>query len=191
MVLASSAGAAPRPPGVYPVLVIHRQDEAPHAYVLGCARVSKGGRGVLLGPKACAALLKKKTKLEILGGTSRTTVTIRGAGIGDTCPETNAREPYVTLAGRPEEHESPAFVVAPGELEVEASTATIATLTRMYPPGPGKKVMQPGTVPSLNVVAAFDLDGDGTEEVIVESLGRYQLFRASGELIGTVGCEYG
>src|SRR5204862_7573906 len=100
-------------------------------------------------------------------------------------------EPYVGLAGRPEEHDSRAFLVAPGMVEVEASTATIATLTKRYPPSPGKRVMRPGETPTIGVVAAFDLDGDGVEEVILESLGRYQLLRANGELIGTVGCEYG
>ena len=190
LALVNSAAADPRPPGVYPLLVVHGTDK-PHGYVLGCARVAKRGKGVLLGPKPCAALLKRKMRLDLVDGEERVVVEISGAGTGTTCPEGSAREPYVVLVGLREERSPGALVVAPKVDAMEASQAAIDAITKKHPPSPGKRVMQPGKPPTLGVVGAFDLDGDGAPEVIVESLGRYQLFRADGTLIGTVGCEYG
>ena len=188
--LASTAAAAPRAPGVYPVLVVH-DTEKPHAYVLGCARIAKGGKAAWLAPKRCAPLLKKTMVLELVGDPTRTTVKIVRAGTGTTCPEGNAREPYVVLSGLPEDRAHGAFVVASGVASAEASQEAIDAITKQYPPGPGKRPLPPGQKPQLGVAAAFDLDGDGVAEVIVESLGEYQLFRANAELIGTVGCEFG
>jgi hypothetical protein len=118
-------------------------------------------------------------------------VKIVRAGTGNTCPEGNAREPYVVLSGLPADRNPGMFVVAPGVADAEASQDAIDAITRKYPPGPGKRPLPPGQKPSLGVAAAFDLDGDGVAEVIVESLGEYRLFRANAELIGTVGCEFG
>ncbi|MBL9019642.1 MAG: hypothetical protein JNL83_35960 [Myxococcales bacterium] len=190
MVLAARGGAEPRAPGVYPVLVVHGTEQ-PHAYVLGCASVPKRGKPVLLGPKPCAALLKKQQTLELIGESARTAVKITGAGRGTTCPEGNAREPYVVLSGLPEERYPGAFVVAHGVADAEASQEAIDAIAKKYPPSPGKRPLRPGEKPGLGVAGAFDLDGDGIAEVIVESLGRYQLFRANAALVGTVGCEYG
>ena len=41
--------------------------------------------------------------LELVGESTRTKVVITGPGIGDTCPEANAKEPYVVLARLPED----------------------------------------------------------------------------------------
>jgi hypothetical protein len=191
--LATSRGAAAeRAPGVYPLLVIHPQDDAPHAYILACAKIVAGKKPLMLSAKACVPLLKRKLALEVIADGQRFPVTVRGAGTGDPCPETNRKEPFVTLDGLPKDFERRGFVVAPGEPEHQLDPEVGKLLLKQQ--GPKISIAPQRSRARRDVYSAslvVDLDGDGVDEVVTENLGKYWVYRADGVLLGSVGCEYG
>lgn len=179
--------AVPRGPGVYPVLVVTRDDDDAHdrAYVLGCAKVTKSG-SKLLGPKDCTSLLRG-AKLELVQGATRTAVrATKKTGISNTCPERDQHERYVQLTGLPADA-GYGLVVAPGVAELAADPKTEPAIEKVYPKSPGKAPGDDG----WDIVGSFDLDGDGRAEVITEFLGRYVLWSGDAKMIGTVGCSLG
>jgi hypothetical protein len=194
--LAATAGEptkiapSPRKPGVYPILVVHELDAAPHAYILGCAQVTKAG-AKLLGPAACAKVIGTP-KVEIVGDDgTRAPAKLGKRGKGFPCPaEDEAIQPWVAVSGLPSEHER-VFVLPAGVqlLDGIAEPATVEALRTKHSFA-DKRQQRPGSR-SIPITGLVDLDGDGVLEVITSNLGSVRLFRADGELVGEVGCEFG
>ena len=186
------AVVAPRAPGVYPVLVVLELiDRAPNAYVLACARVANGSPPMLVAGSGCAPWLRG-VPLELIGDGARAPVKGGAIGKGDTCPWNNGNlQSYVRVTGLPAELQRPAFVVGYGVTESTGGLdpAVRAAIEAKHPPIRGKKPER--GPPTLHVVEQLDLDGDGSFEVITFDMGLVRLFRADGELIGSVGCASG
>ena len=177
----------PRPPGLYPLLVVHPGEETRQAYVLACAKVVRGKKPVMLSAKACAPLIAK-LPLEAIFESGRVPVKITGRGADYPCPEGNKKQPYVKLSGLPEDMPSrDPFIVGAGEIERELDPVVMKSLTDKLGPKVGKRPGPQSWVASIVV----DLDGDGVDEIVVENLGKYWLYRADGVELGSVGCEYG
>lgn len=177
----------PRDPGIYPVLVVHPFDDARQAYVLACAKVVRGKKPVMLSAKACAPLLAK-VPLEAIFENGRTRVKITGRGADYPCPEGNKKQPFVKLSGLPEEMSSrDPFVVGVGESEREVDPVVMEALAKKL----GPKISKRSGPDSWSASIVVDLDGDGVDEIVVENLGQYWLYRADGKELGTVGCEFG
>ncbi len=178
-----------RKPGVYALCAVHSLDEAPHAYVLGCAQVTKSKRS-LLGPAACAKLLKPGYATFLGYDSKSTLVKLAKGGTGFPCPDGSGKQPWLTATGMPTPREG-MFVVGPGVkiLEGVPEPATLDAI-RSKNTFAGKRHEQSGA-PTVPVAFLVDLDGDGVLEVVTENLGSIRLFRADGTLVGEVGCEFG
>jgi hypothetical protein len=180
----------PRAPGIYPVLVVHRLDHAPHAYILACAQIVNDKPTTLLGPAACAKVIGAPAVELVSDNGTRTPVTLGKPGKGVPCPGDGPDQPWLAIDGLPAKRAQ--LFVLPVGMNLEdrpVSAATLATLqqTHVSPPrrGGGTNAREP-----VSVLAQLDLDGDGVFEIITDHLGSVRLFRSSGQMIGEVGCQF-
>jgi hypothetical protein len=174
----------PREPGIYPLLILHGFDG--NAYILACAKVVRGKKPVMISTKACAPLIAK-LPLEAIMDSGRERVKIARRGTGYACPEGKQKQQYFSLAGLPEDIPRSRFIVGVGEAERAADPVVMEMLRKKLGPKVGKSP-KPQTWEAELVV---DLDGDGVDEIVVSNLGLYELYRADGVLLGTVGCAFG
>jgi hypothetical protein len=186
---------APIAPGIHPVLVRNSapQDDETAFFILGCAKVDKGKPTKFLDGRACAPLLQN-VQLEMVLENSRVPVRVVGRGMAFDCPwASESKRPFVRLAGIPKTAEGEfaygeivskgmARYTGPVDADVLAAIRKVEPLTRT------KRPNGYGPHPSDQ----YDLDGDGTFEVIMSMEGMaLSLFASDGTLIGRLGCYVG
>jgi hypothetical protein len=187
---------APMAPGIHPILVrvgpLTWSDGDPTAYfVLACAKVEKNKPAIFLDGAKCLPLMQN-VQLELVLEKSRVPVRVIGRGTGHPCMEGSAR-PTVKIAGLPKDKDgqlergiivSKGMAQYEGPVDAEAMKAIRKTTGwRMT-----KRPNTYGPYPSTQ----FDLDGDGTFEVLMSMEGmELELFRSDGTEVASLGCYMG
>jgi hypothetical protein len=190
LVACTSAATPARSPAastpIRALLVLHPLDRDGHAYVLACARRETGKPTAWLDVATCATLLRG-VRLELVDDAARVALTGGATGDGYPCPDGDAHQPFVAVAGVPADTDR-GFVATAGIVAATADDRTIAAIAARHPALPDKR---PRHEDGLSIVGAFDIDGDGAAEVVTEHLGWYRVWSATGELLGAVGCAFG
>jgi hypothetical protein len=181
-----------RAPGLYPVLVAHAFDKAPHAYILACAQVSTDKPPKLLSPAACANVLGKEAVELVAEDGTRTTVTLGKTGKGAPCPGDGPSQPWRAVQGLPSDRDR-SLLILPTGIALDARAVDRATMFRLkkrhvvVPKNPSIPTANGGEIPIRGQV---DLDGDGVLEIITDHLGSVRLFRGDATIVGEVGCQF-